>query len=46
MPTEEYKCLMENKNLGLYWENFENNLIFCFNGIRERLDTATTKSSY
>ena len=44
--TEEYKCLMENKNLGLYWENFENNFIFCFNRIRERLDTATTKSSY
>ena len=46
MPTEEYKCLMENKNLGLHWEKFENNFIFCFNGIRERLDTATTKSSY
>ena len=46
MLTEEYKCLMENKNLGLHWEKFENNFIFRFNEIRERLDIAPTKSSY
>ena len=41
--TEEYKCLVENKILGMKRDKFEDNFIFDFNEIRERLDVIPTK---
>ena len=38
MLTEEHKCLIENKILGLRWDKFEYNFIFDFNEICERFD--------
>ena len=37
MLTEENKCLVENKILSLRWDKFEDNFIFDFNEIRERV---------
>ena len=43
MLTDEHKCLIENKILGLRWDKFEDNFIFDFNEIRERFDVIPTK---
>ena len=43
MVTEERKCLIENKILGLRWDKSEDNFIFDFNEIRERFDVIPTK---
>ena len=41
--TEEHKCLIENKILGLKWDKFEDNFIFDFKEIRERFDVVPTE---
>ena len=43
MLTEEHKCLIENKILGLRWDKLEYNFIFDFNEIRERFDVMPNK---
>ena len=41
--TEEDKCLVENKILGIKRDKFEDNFIFDFNEIRERHDVISTE---
>ena len=43
MLTEEHKCLIENKILGIKWDKFEDVFIFNFNEIREKFEALPTK---
>ena len=43
MLTEEHNCLIENRILGLKWDKFEDNFVFDFTEIREKIDVIPTE---